>query len=121
MNEGRPGKLVSDRGRRNTDGLTPGDRDRSLRVGRLSGLFGVSGSSVAIFLLRLLHAAASSLAAVALPALLLAAGAIPTTHLGVRGGMALPERSSPWHFGAFLLLSGAFFLIRTNFRDALYG
>lgn len=54
-------------------------------------------------------------------ALALAAGVIPFTWLGARAGIALPELKARRLFGWFLLVFGAYFLLRTLHRAEIYG
>jgi uncharacterized protein len=114
-------------------------------VGFLSGLLANGGGFLLVpaylllFHMEAQEAAGTSLvavAALALPgtwvhwrlghidpvlALLLAAGVIPSTYLGARVGTSLPAGQARLLFGLFLLLFGAFFLLRTLYRAEMYG
>jgi uncharacterized membrane protein YfcA len=114
-------------------------------VGLLSGLLANGGGFLLVpaylllFRMEPQEAAGTSLVAVALLALpgtwvhwrlghidpslalLLGAGVIPSTYLGARLGMSLPARHARRLFGGFLLVFGAFFLLRTLYRAEVYG
>jgi hypothetical protein len=53
--------------------------------------------------------------------MLLALGALPTTYLGARAGLALDKDQARWVFGAFLLVFGWLFFVRTVYRAELLG
>ena len=53
--------------------------------------------------------------------LLLSAGVLPAAYLGARAGIALRPARARLLFGCFMILFGAFFLLRTLYRAEVYG
>jgi len=114
-------------------------------VGLLAGLLANGGGFLLmpayLLLFHMTHqeAAATSLVTVALLAIpgtcvhwhlghidvrlavLLTIGVIPSTYLGARFGLTLGQAQARWLFGAFLLLFGLFFVLRTLYRAEVYG